>query len=233
MFRNEATSAPKSIWRSERRCYSNDIITNDARDSYRLLKDCWRIRNQQSNHVFDNDSYRPRGTMIGFYVPESPVAGRFPVALLLVHQQPSLYVVVGVSLSLSLERERVWSGFSWPSARFSVTYRYRFMTHTKQDRAKADSSLPRSRITNRTNFRFSDSPKIYTHFYRRNRKDEDSRQNIGRTIERNTERWKTRTEDSWTRERKYLEGGRRGRKIERKKGRVRICERRRDRRKCW
>ena len=102
MFRNEATSAPKSIWRSERRCYSNDIITNDARDSYRLLKDCWRIRNQQSNHVFDNDSYRPRDTMIGFYVPESPVAGRFPLALLLVHQQPSLYVVVGVSLSLSL-----------------------------------------------------------------------------------------------------------------------------------
>lgn len=135
--------------------------------------------------------------------------------------------------SLSLERERVWSGFSWPSARFSVTYRYRFMTHTKQDRAKVDSSLPRSRITNRTNFRFSDSPKIYTHFYTRSRKDEDTRQNIGRTIERNTERWKTRTEDSWTRERKYLEGGRRGRKIERKKGRVRICERRRDRRKCW
>lgn len=104
MFRNEATSAPKSIWRSERRCYSNDIITNDARDSYRPLKDCRRIRNQQSNHVFDNDSYRPRGTMIGFYVPESPVAGRFPVALLLVHQQLSLYVV-GVSLSLSLKRE--------------------------------------------------------------------------------------------------------------------------------
>ena len=102
--------------------------------------------------------------MIGFYVPESPVAGRFPVALLLVHQQPSLYVVVSLSLSLSLslflslERERVWSGFSWPSARFSVTYRYRFMTHAKQDRVKADSSLPRivrifvSRI----------SPKIYT-----------------------------------------------------------------------
>ena len=40
--------------------------------------------------------------MIGFYVPESPVAGRFPVALLLVHQQPSLYVVVSLSLSLSL-----------------------------------------------------------------------------------------------------------------------------------
>lgn len=235
MFRNEATSAPKSIWRSERRCYSNDIITNDARDSYRPLKNCRRIRNQQSNHVFDNDSYRPRGTMIGFYVPESPVAGRFPVALLLVHQQLSLYVVVGVSLSLSLEKERVWSGFSWPSARFSVTYRYRFMTHAKQDRVKADSSLPRSRITN---FRFSNSPKIYTHcinlYRRRSREDEDSRQNIGRTTERrNTERWKTRTEDPWTRERKYLEGGRRGRKIERKKGRVGICERRRDRRKCW
>lgn len=232
MFRNEATSAPKSIWRSERRCYSNDIITNDARDSYRLLKDCWRIRNQQSNHVFDNDSYRPRGTMIGFYVPESPVAGSFQLLFSLSINNHRC-MSSSAFRSLSLERERVWSGFSWPSARFSVTYRYRFMTHTKQDRAKVDSSLPRSRITNRTNFRFSDSPKIYTHFYRRNRKDEDSRQNIGRTIERNTERWKTRTEDPWTRERKYLEGERRGRKIERKKGRVRICERRRDRRKCW
>lgn len=122
MFRNEATSAPKSIWRSERRCYSNDIITNDARDSYRPLKDCRRIRNQQSNHVFDNDSYRPRGTMIGFYVPESPVAGRFPVALLLVHQQLSLYIVVGVSLSLSLSKKRGYGRdfhghphvFQWP-----------------------------------------------------------------------------------------------------------------------
>lgn len=119
MFRNEATSAPKSIWRSERRCYSNDIITNDARDSYRPLKDCWRIRNQQSNHVFDNDSYRPRGTMIGFYVPESPVAGRFPVALLLVHQQPSLSSAFR-SLSLSKERGygRDFHGhphvFQWP-----------------------------------------------------------------------------------------------------------------------
>lgn len=105
-----------------------------------------------------------------------------------------------------------------------------------------DSCETRSResrfffTANRTNFRFSDfSENLYT-LYTRSREDEDSRQNIGRTTKkrrRNTERWKTRTEDPWTRERKYLEGGRSGRKIERKKGRVGVCERRRDRRKCW
>ena len=237
MFRNEATSAPKSIWRSERRCYSNDIITNDARDSYRLLKDCWRIRNQQSNHVFDNDSYRPRDTMIGFYVPESPVAGRFPVALLLVHQQPSLYVVVGVSLSLSLSLSLSRKREGMVGIFMAIRTFFSDLSLSFHDSCETRSRESRFFFTaNRTNFRFSDfSENLYT-LYTRSREDEDSRQNIGRTTKkrrRNTERWKTRTEDPWTRERKYLEGGRSGRKIERKKGRVGVCERRRDRRKCW
>lgn len=60
-----------------------------ATDSYRLVKDAIvasRPNTRHSDHVFDNDSYRPRGTKIELYVPESPLASRFTAALHHIHK---------------------------------------------------------------------------------------------------------------------------------------------------
>lgn len=104
--------------------------------------------------------------MIGFYVPESPVAGRFPVALLLVHQQPSLYVVVGVSLSLSRKREGMVGIFMAIRTFFSDLS---LSFHDSYETRSRESRFFFTAIANHESYEFSFlgfSENIYTFLYK-------------------------------------------------------------------
>lgn len=104
--------------------------------------------------------------MIGFYVPESPVAGRFPVALLLVHQQPSLYVVVGVSLSLSRKREGMVGIFMAIRTFFSDLS---LSFHDSYETRSRESQFFFTAIANHESYEFSFlgfSENIYTFLYK-------------------------------------------------------------------